>query len=183
MGLKQRENYRGRATDSGKRGEPKCIPAVARPQAQPQMNRAPEAPTLQQAFEAAKRGERCLQRNPSTLTSSAATTAYTAQTSARPILAKDTDRINPARVSGPRDRPGRAASATSPDRVSHFIIMGREHISPWRRTRRRHDAFRRRRKGPWSRSRKLADCIIATNDGQPDGHGRRSTRCCVRRRV
>jgi hypothetical protein len=49
--------------------------------------------------------------------------------------------------------------------------MGREHISPWRRTRRRHDAFRRRRKGPWSRSRKLADCIIATNDAQPDGHG------------
>jgi hypothetical protein len=35
------------------------------------MNRAPEAPTLQQAFEAAKRGERCLQCNPSTLTSSA----------------------------------------------------------------------------------------------------------------
>jgi hypothetical protein len=54
------------------------------------MNRAPEAPTLQQAFEAAKRSERCLQCNPSTLTSSAATTAYTAQTSARPILAKDT---------------------------------------------------------------------------------------------
>src|SRR5437867_3397278 len=54
--------------------------------------------------------------------------------------------------------------------------MGREHISPWRRMRRRHDAFRRRRKGPWSRSRKLADCIIATNDAQPDGYGRPSTR-------
>ena len=88
------------------------------------MNRAPEAPTLQQAFEAAKRGERCLQRNPSTLTSSAATTAYTAQTSARPILAKDTNRINPARVSGPRDRPRRAASATSPDRVFQQLSWG-----------------------------------------------------------
>jgi len=65
MGLKQRGDYRGRATDSGKRGD---ASVVARPQAQPQMNRAPEAPTLQQAFEAAKRGERCLQRNPSTLT-------------------------------------------------------------------------------------------------------------------
>ena len=85
----------------------------------------------------------------------------------------ETDRIHSARVSGPRDRPRRAASATSPDRVSSPIIMGREHISPWRRTRRRHDAFRRRRKGTWSRSRKLADYIIATNDAQPDG--RRST--------
>jgi hypothetical protein len=58
MGLKQRGDYRGRATDSGKRGETQCIPGVARPQARPQMNRAPEAPTQQQAFEAAKRGER-----------------------------------------------------------------------------------------------------------------------------
>ncbi len=41
MGLKQRGDYRGRATDSGKRGETKCIPAVARPQARLQMNRAP----------------------------------------------------------------------------------------------------------------------------------------------
>ena len=49
-------------------------------------------------------------------------------------------------------------------------IMRREHISPWRRTRRRHDAFRRRGKGPWSRSQKLADYIIATNDAQRDGH-------------
>jgi hypothetical protein len=39
------------------------------------------------------------------------------------------------------------------------------------------------REGPWSRSRKLADCIIATNEAQPDGHGRWSTRCCVSRRV
>src|SRR5438067_13904255 len=42
--------------------------------------------------------------------------------------------------------------------------MEREHISPWRRTRRRHDAFRRRRKGTWSRFRKWANYIIATND-------------------
>ena len=55
MGLKQRGDYRGRATDSGKRGGAQSIPAVARPQAQPQMNRAPEAPTLQRAFEAATR--------------------------------------------------------------------------------------------------------------------------------
>src|SRR6266487_5003247 len=47
--------------------------------------------------------------------------------------------------------------------------MGREHISRWRRTLRRHDVFRRRRKDQWSRSRKSADYIIATNDGQPDG--------------
>src|SRR2546426_10286721 len=50
--------------------------------------------------------------------------------------------------------------------------MGREHISPWRRTRRRHDAFRRRRKDPWSRYRKLADYIIVTNDGPPGGDRR-----------
>ena len=55
---------------------------------------------------------------------------------------------------------GRAISPTT---------MGREHISPWRRTRRRRDACRRRRKGAWSRSRKSADCIIATNGAPPDG--------------
>src|SRR5207247_3479382 len=43
---------------------------------------------------------------------------------------------------------------------------------PWRRTRRRHDAFRRRRKGAWSPSQKLVDYIIATNDAQPDEHSR-----------
>src|SRR6266853_5998226 len=48
--------------------------------------------------------------------------------------------------------------------------MGREHISPWRRTRRRHDAFRRRRKAAWSRARTWADYIIATNDAPRDGH-------------
>ena len=51
MGLKQRGDYRGRATDSGKRGD---ASVVARPQAQPQMNRASGAPTLQQTPEAAK---------------------------------------------------------------------------------------------------------------------------------
>src|SRR2546426_10039295 len=61
--------------------------------------------------------------------------------------------------------------------------MGREHISPWRRTRRRHDAFRRRRKGPSSRSRKLADYIIATNDAQPDGTVDRRLDVDVRLRV
>src|SRR5260221_13307430 len=35
--------------------------------------------------------------------------------------------------------------------------MGREHISPWRRTRLRHDGCRRRRKDPWSRSPKSVD--------------------------
>ena len=48
---------------------------------------------------------------------------------------------------------------------------GAPHIWPWRRTRRRHDASRRLQKDPSSRSLKLADCIIATNDVQPDGHG------------
>src|SRR5262249_1977242 len=38
-----------------------------------------------------------------------------------------------------------------------------------RRTRRCHDAFRCRRKGAWSRSRKWADCIIGTNDAPRDG--------------
>ena len=47
---------------------------------------------------------------------------------------------------------------------------GRAHIWPWRRTRRRHDAFRRRQKDPSSRSLELADYIIATNDVLPDGH-------------
>src|SRR5260221_3934876 len=47
--------------------------------------------------------------------------------------------------------------------------MAREHISHWRRTRRRHDAFRRRRKVAWSRSRKWAAYIIATNDAPRDG--------------
>ena len=36
----------------------------------------------------------------------------------------ETDRIHPARVSGPRDRPRRAASATSADRVSHLLSWG-----------------------------------------------------------
>ena len=33
----------------------------------------------------------------------------------------ETDRIKPARMSGPRNRPRRAASATSPDRVSRLL--------------------------------------------------------------
>jgi hypothetical protein len=45
---------------------------------------------------------------------------------------------------------------------------GREHISPCRRTRPRRDACRRRSKGPWSRSRNLADSIIATSAAPPD---------------
>jgi hypothetical protein len=36
----------------------------------------------------------------------------------------ETDRINPARMSGPRDRPRRAASATSADRVCHLLSWG-----------------------------------------------------------
>jgi hypothetical protein len=36
----------------------------------------------------------------------------------------ETDRINSARVSGPRDRPRRAASETSPDRVSRLLSWG-----------------------------------------------------------
>ena len=36
----------------------------------------------------------------------------------------ETDRIHSARVSRPRDRPRRAASATSPDRVSHLLSWG-----------------------------------------------------------
>src|SRR5688572_18089077 len=48
------------------------------------------------------------------------------------------------------------------------IIMGPAHISPWRRTRRRRDACRRRRKDTWSRSRKLAAFIIGTNAALPD---------------
>ena len=37
-GLKRaRGLYRGRATDSGKRGDPHSIPAITRPQARPQM--------------------------------------------------------------------------------------------------------------------------------------------------
>src|SRR5712691_4691998 len=55
-------------------------------------------------------------------------------------------------------------------RILEFAMHRREHISPWRRTRRRHDAFRRRRKVAWSRSRKWAGYIIATNDAPRDGH-------------
>ena len=40
MGLKQRGDYRGRGNRLRKARRRECIPAVARPQAQPQMNRA-----------------------------------------------------------------------------------------------------------------------------------------------
>src|SRR5215203_3040386 len=46
--------------------------------------------------------------------------------------------------------------------------MARAHISPCRRTRPRRDACRRQRKGPWSRSQNLADCIIATSAARLD---------------
>jgi hypothetical protein len=87
----------------------------------------------------------------------------------------ETDRLPSARVCGPRDRPRRAASATSPDRVSHLLSWG-ANTSRLGEGRARHDASRRRRKDPWSRSRKLVGYIIATNDVQPDGHRRPSTR-------
>jgi hypothetical protein len=47
-------------------------------------------------------------------------------------------------------------------------IMGREPISPSRRTRPRHDGFKRRRKSACWRSRKLVDFTIGTSDAQPD---------------
>src|SRR6476619_7495118 len=64
-------------------------------------------------------------------------------------------------------------------------IMGPAHISPWRKTRRRRDACRRRPKGAWSRSQKWADYIIAMNDAQPPDGRRRlvdgSRRLCTER--
>ena len=49
-------------------------------------------------------------------------------------------------------------------RISNTII-GREHISPWRRTRRSQDLFSRRKWDPSWRYRRLLDYITATNDG------------------
>jgi hypothetical protein len=46
--------------------------------------------------------------------------------------------------------------------------MGRELISPSRRTHPRHDASTRRRKVAWWHSRKWVDFTIATNDAQPE---------------
>jgi putative transposase len=42
----------------------------------------------------------------------------------RQSVCGETDRIHPAQVSGPRDRPRRAASATSFERVSHLLSWG-----------------------------------------------------------
>jgi putative transposase len=72
--------------------------------------------------------------------------------------------------------------------LDHMIVLGERHLRhlliaylayyhgarthlALKKDAQRHDAFRLQRKGRWSRSRKLADCIIATNDAQPDGHG------------
>jgi Integrase core domain len=49
---------------------------------------------------------------------------------------------------------------------SYFeYFIGREHLSPWRRTRRSQERFSRPKWDPWWRDRRLLDCITATNDG------------------